>query len=135
MSPRVLFSVALGVGAAGLILERFLGSGFLLFVSALFGGMLFNRVVVTPVWNFVFRFESNPAMTLESAAGGDAVVVTPFDANGHGLVSIEVDGHVVQLLGTLRASDREFRGRVSTGTKLRVENVDAERHRCTVSLI
>ena len=134
MSPRVLFSVCLGLGTTGLVLRALLG-GPLLFVAALAGGVIFNRFLVTPIWNFAFRFESNPALTLESATGGEATAVSSFDANGQGLIAIDVDGHMVQVLGTLRPEDRVYRAKVPAGTKLRVEDVDAARNRCTVSLL
>jgi len=135
MSPRVLFSVCLGLGTAGLVLRPALGEGPLLFVAALAGGAAFERYLVSPVWNLLFRFASNPALTLESATGGEATAVSSFDANGQGLIAVEVDGQMFQLLGTLSKADREFKPRVPTGTKLRVEDVDAARNRCTVSLL
>lgn len=134
MSPRVLFSVALGLGTSGLLLRPFIG-GIALFAAALLGGVLFERFIVTPIWNFTFRFASNPALTLESAIMGEATAVTSFDANGQGLIAIEVDGQVVQLLGTLQRSDQELRVRVPAGARLRVEDVDAARNRCSVSLL
>ncbi len=111
-----------------------LGGGALLLAAAAAGAVIFERLLVTPLWNLAFRFESEPAHTLESAFGGDATAVTTFDANGQGLVSIEVDGQVVQLLGTLQSSDRALQTRVPAGSRLRVEDVDAARNRCTVSL-
>ena len=134
MSPRVLFSVALGLGTSGLLLRPFIG-GIALFAVALLGGVLFERFLVTPIWNFTFRFASNPALTLESAIMGEATAVTSFDANGQGLIAIEVDGQLVQLLGTLQRSDQELRVRVPAGARLRVEDVDAARNRCSVSLL
>jgi hypothetical protein len=134
MSPRVLFTVCLGLGTTGLLLRALLG-GPLLFLAAVAGGLFFDRLLVTPIWNFAFRFESSPALTLESAAGSEATAVSNFDANGHGLISIDVDGQMVQVLGTLRAEDRAYRAKVPAGTKLRVEDVDAARNRCTVSLL
>ena len=134
MSPRLLFSVALGLGTSGLLLRPFL-SGALLFAAALAGGVLFERAIVTPIWNFTFRFASNPALTLESSLMSEATAVTSFDVNGQGLIAIEVDGQVVQLLGTLKASDQALRVRVPAGARLRVEDVDAARNRCSVSLL
>ena len=134
MSPRLLFSVALGLGTSGLLLRPFL-SGALLFAAALAGGVLFERAIVTPIWNFTFRFASNPALTLESSLMSEATAVTSFDVNGQGLIAIEVDGQLVQLLGTLRASDQALRVRVQAGARLRVEDVDAARNRCSVSLL
>ena len=135
MSPRVLFSVCLGLGTTGLLLRNTIGSGLPLFAAALVGGILFERLLVTPIWNFTFRFASNPALTLESALMGEATAVTRFDANGQGLIAIEVDGHLVQLLGTLQKTDIPPLGRVQVGARLRVEDVDSARNRCTVSLL
>lgn len=134
MSPRLLFSLALGFGASGLLLRQWAG-GVPLLLMALVGGLLFERVIVTPIWNLTFRFASNPALTLESALMGEARAVTSFDANGQGLIAIEIDGQVVQLLGTLQRDDRALRVRVPAGARLRVEDVDAARNRCSVSLL
>lgn len=134
VSPRLLFSIALGLGTTGLLLRPLL-SGIALFAAALAGGVLFERLVVTPIWNFTFRFASNPALTLESTLMSEATAVTSFDVNGHGLVAIEMDGQLVQLLGTLKPSDRALRVRVQAGARLRVEDVDAARNRCSVSLL
>ena len=135
MSPRLLFSVCLGLGTTGMLLPRLLPlSGPLLFAAALAGGVAFELALVRPLWNALFRFESQPALTLESAVAGDAKAVSNFDANGQGLIAIEVDGQVVQLLGTLQPGDRAMAGRIAAGTLLRVDDVDAARNRCTVSL-
>ena len=133
MSPRVLFSVALGLGTAGLVLRPVLG-GPVLFAAALTAGILFERILVAPIWNFMFRFASTPALTLESAVSDEARAVTTFDSNGQGLIAVELDGQTVQLLGTLQPSDREMRVRVPAGARLRIEEVDSARNRCIVSL-
>ena len=133
MSPRVLFSVALGLGTAGVVLRPVLG-GPVLFAAALTIGILFERILVAPVWNFAFRFASTPALTLESAVSDEARAVTTFDSNGQGLIAVELDGQSVQLLGTLQPSDREMHVRVPAGARLRIEEVDSARNRCIVSL-
>lgn len=134
-SPRFLFSLVLGFGTAGELLRPMLG-GPLLFAAALAGGVLFERILVSPLWNFAMRFASAPALTLESAVSDEATAVTSFDANGQGIVSLEVDGQVVQILATLRPDDRALgTGRVRAGQRVRIEDVDAARNRCTVSLI
>ena len=134
MSPRTLFSVCLGLGTTGLLLRSAL-QGPALFAVAVAGGWAFERFIVTPIWNFTLRFASEPALTLESALMSEATAVTRFDANGQGLISIEVDGHVVQLLGTLDSNTRAMRATVLAGARLRIEDVDAARNRCTVSLL
>jgi len=134
MSPRFLFSFALGFGAAGQLFKSALG-GPALFAAAVGGALLFDRLLVAPLWNFTMRFASEPATTLESAITDEATAVTAFDANGQGIVSLEVDGQVHQILATLKASDRLPGTRVRAGQRLRIEDVDAERNRCTVTLL
>lgn len=134
-SPRFLFSLALGFGTAGELLRPMLG-GPLLVAAAIAGGVLFERLIVSPLWNFTMRFASAPAVTLESAVSDEATAVTSFDANGQGIVSLEVDGQVVQILATLRADDRALgAAHVRAGQRVRIEDVDAAQNRCTVSLI
>lgn len=134
MSPRLLFSVALGLGTAGILLRSLIPEP-VLFALALGTGILFERLIVSPIWNLTFRFESQPASTLESAVMDEATAVTAFDRNGQGLIAVEVDGQMVQILGTLNSGDRAMNVRVPAGTRLRIEDVDAARNRCTVSLI
>ena len=130
LSPRPLFSMLVGFGAVGLILHP----GALLFALAVLGGGLFEFGVTRPLWNFLFRFESAPALTLETCIGDEARAATSFDAKGNGLVALELDGQVVQLLGSLRREDREAGVRVRAGDRLRIDEVDAERNRCIIRL-
>jgi hypothetical protein len=134
MSPRLLFSVALGLGTAGLVLKNLLSEP-ILFAAALATGVVFERFAVAPLWNLLFRFESTPAATLESSVMDEATAVTAFDRNGQGLIAVEVDGQMVQVLGTLQPGDRAMNVKVLAGSRLRIEDVDAARNRCTVSLI
>lgn len=134
MSPRLLFSVALGLGTAGILLRPILPEP-ILAATALALGIIFERFIVTPIWNFTFRFASNPATTLESSVMEEATAVTSFDKNGQGLIAVNVDGQMVQVLGTLQSGDRALNVKVPAGARLRIEDVDAARNRCTVSLI
>jgi hypothetical protein len=134
-SPRFLFSLALGAGVVGALLRPLLG-GPILFAVAVAGGVAFERVIVSPLWNFAMRFASMPASMLESAVADEATAVTSFDANGQGIVSVEVDGQIVQILATLQPDDRLLGGsRIRAGQRVRIEDVDAEKNCCTVSLI
>src|SRR5881394_1519755 len=54
-SPRLLFSVLIGFGTTGLLLRGVLVEP-LAFGAALAGGVLFERGIVGPVWNFLLRF-------------------------------------------------------------------------------
>ncbi len=133
-SPRVLFSVIFGYGVAGMIARPFIG-GAILVLAAICGGVLFELALAAPAWRFVFRFASQPAASLEGSILSEATATSGFDANGQGLVAVEVDGQLVQCLGTLRADDRELGVHVRAGDMLRVEDVDPARSRCTVSYV
>ena len=134
LSPRVLFNVLVGFGATGLVAERLLGPVLALPI-ALVGGLAFEAVVVRPIFNSLFRFESQPAQTLESAIMSQGKAVTGFDVNGNGLISLELGGEVVQILGTLTADERNAGIRVRAGDAVRIEDIDSKRNRCTVSRI
>lgn len=134
VSPRIIFSLLVGFGAGGVLLRNTIG-GVLLFVAALCVGALFERLLVAPLWRLAHRFESSPALTLESTVTDDAHAVSSFDARGQGLVAVELDGQVVQVLGTLRSEDLQAGVRVRAGDRLRIEAVDDARNRCTVSYL
>jgi translation initiation factor IF-1 len=130
----VLFNVLVGFGATGLIVERLVGPVLALPI-ALAGGIAFESIVVRPIFNSLFRFESGPAQTLESAIMSQARAVTGFDSNGNGLISVELGGEIVQILGTLTPDERKAHVRVRAGDAVRVEEVDSARNRCIVSRI
>jgi len=129
-----LFNVLVGFGATGLVAEKLLGPVLALPI-ALVGGLAFEAVVVRPIFNSLFRFESQPAQTLESAIMSQGKAVTGFDVNGNGLISLELGGEVVQILGTLTADERNAGIRVRAGDAVRIEDIDSKRNRCTVSRI
>lgn len=134
MSPRVLFSVLLGAGATGLLLRHTLGSG-LLAGAAVAGGLAFEALLVRPIWNASMRFASRPALTLESCVTDPATAVTSFDAQGQGVVAIELDGQLVQVLATLLPAERAAGATVRAGDRVHIAAVDAGHNRCTVSLL
>jgi translation initiation factor IF-1 len=134
LSPRVMFNFLVGFGATGLVIERLVGP-ILALPIAVVGGISFEALVVRPIFNSLFRFESRPAQTLESAIMSEARAVTGFDTAGNGLISLELGGEVVQILGTLTANERKAGVRVRAGDAVRVEDVDSTRNRCTVSRI
>jgi hypothetical protein len=134
MSPRFVFAGLLGFGLIGVALKSLLG-GILLLGAAIVGGILIERLLVAPLWKLSMRFASNPANTLESATFSEAKVVSNFDRNGQGIVAVEVDGQVQQILATLTEADRARGARVRAGQLVRVDEVDGARHRCTVSVL
>lgn len=134
MSPRVLFSALLGAGATGLLLGRVI-HGAPLAAAAVAGGLFFEMALARPMWNATMRFASRPALTLESCVTDPATAVTSFDAQGQGVVAIELDGQVVQVLATLVAGERAAGAKVRAGDRVRIDAVDADHNRCTVSLL
>jgi hypothetical protein len=134
LSPRVLFNFLVGFGATGLVVERLVGP-FLALPIAAVGGVAFESLIVRPIFNSLFRFESAPAQTLESALMSEGRAVTGFDANGNGLISLELGGELVQVLGIQLNSDRAAGARIRAGDIVRIEEVDSARNRCTVSRI
>ena len=134
LSPRVLFNFLVGFGATGLIVERLVGPVLALPIATL-GGIGFEVFVVRPLFNSLFRFESQPAQTLGSALMSEGRAVTGFDANGNGLIALELGGEVVQVLGTQLKDERQSGVRIRAGDIVRIEGVDDSRNRCTVSRI
>lgn len=132
LSPRVWFSVALGFGAAGTLGEKAIREP-LLFLLAALCGLAFEFLLFRPLWNLIFRFASNPARTLESAVAEEANAVTSFDASGHGLISIDLDGQVLQILARLSTRSRDLGVRVRAGDRVFIEEVDTQKNLCTVS--
>jgi hypothetical protein len=107
----------------------------LLLALAIVGGIAFELAIVGPLWKFLFRFASTPAASLEGSLMSEAHAASTFDTNGQGLIAVEVDGQLMQCLGTLRSEDRDLGIRVRAGDRLLVEEVDASRSRCTVSYV
>lgn len=132
-SPRVIFSALLGFGLAGTLMRGAI-DGSARFLLSVVAGVVFERLLVSPLYEFAFRFASAPARTLETSILEEATVVASFDANGDGIVQIELDGQVVQVLGSLTPADRARGIRPVAGTRVRIEHVDSARNACTVSL-
>ena len=129
LSPRVLFSLALGFGSAGLVLDAFFPLWIAVILAAV-GALALERLIVYPYWNWLMRFASAPAEMMGDTVRAKARAVTRFDASGSGLIQLEFDGQVRQVLGTLTSEQRGLE--VLVGDAVRVESVDA-RGNCTVS--
>jgi hypothetical protein len=134
LSPRVMFNFLVGFGATGLIVERLVGPVLALPIAVV-GGIAFESLVVRPIFNSLFRFESSPAQTLEAALMSEGRAVTGFDAGGNGLISVELGGEIVQVLGTQLSEERASGVRIRAGDSVRIEEVDSKRNRCKVSRI
>lgn len=121
-SPRAFFSLALGFGAIGLAVSSLLPSA-LVIVVAVLGALAFEYWLVRPYWEALFAFASKPAKTLESAVMSLARAETDFDASGAGIVSLEMDSQLRQLLGRLEPNERDVGLGVRRGERLRVLSV------------
>jgi hypothetical protein len=130
-----LTCAAAAVGcAAAVAVAGELSAGALVAVAAA-GGVAFEALLAGPLWRLALRFASAPAAMLEHSVADEVCAVTTFDAEGHGIVAVELDGQVVHVLGTLRREERAAGIRVRAGDRLRVEAVDDARNRCVVSRI
>jgi hypothetical protein len=119
ISPRVIFSLALGFGAVGLVAEKFVIVA-LSIPLAIIGAIALERILIQPYWKLLMRFASKPARNLESATFARAKAVMDFDSSGSGLIELELDGQVRQVLGTLKSGQE---ARVTRGKALRIESV------------
>lgn len=131
LSPRVLLTLSMGAGATGVILAHVVPGEPLRALASLAGGVALEKIVVAPLWNVLTRFASKPARTLDSAVMEEATALANFDAQGFGLVAINLDGHEMRLLARLSPEHRD--GRVRSGDVLLVESVDGAKGQCIVS--
>lgn len=132
ISPLDVFSLSLGAGSAGLlaagkILEP------LLLVFAIFCGILFNYLAIRPMMSFMLGFASKPIEGLEGALAKPSQATTSFDATGRGLVTLSLDGEVVQILARLDEDELSRGVKVRSGDTLLVIDIDPVRNSCRVS--
>jgi hypothetical protein len=131
LSPLSVFSVCLGIGAAGLLLRSIPLPRQELFGVALLGGLFFYALLVRPIWALVFKFASEPAKALDGAVAGTAEALTRFDATGKGLVRVNVDGQIVRVLAFLEPQERTEET-VKPGDQLTIISVDGHANTCRV---
>lgn len=131
-SPRLVFSLLALYGAFGNVLALTFGSAWLAALLALVPALLVERFLLAPLWNFAFRFQGQPSSPFPALLMEEARAVTPF-RNGKGLVQVIRDGRSVQL--SARLVDSQSMLPVRVGDKLRIEDVDPENERVTVSVL
>ncbi|HEX5747044.1 MAG TPA: hypothetical protein VFZ09_12430 [Archangium sp.] len=129
--PRLLFSLLALYGAFGNVLALTLSSLWLVALLALLPALLVERFVLAPLWKLAFQFQGRPSSPLPALLMEDARAVTPF-RNGKGLVRVIRDGRSVQL--SARLVEGQSMLPVQVGDKLRIEEIDPENERVTVSL-
>jgi hypothetical protein len=131
-SPRLVFSLLALYGAFGNALVRAAHlTPLWAAILALPPAAALEKFAVTPLWNWLFRFEGQPSSPLEELILCDATAVTPF-RNGRGIVSLVRDGRLVQF--SARLVEQQADRAVRVGDRLRVEDLDARRERLTVAV-
>ena len=133
LAPQVLFGLLLGFGAVGTLLHPFVRLPLVLVGIAAVGAWLFQRGLLSPLWNFLLGFASKPAQTLDTLVLEEGSAATNFDETGSGLVAVDLDGQTRQILGTLCREERAQGARVRSGDRLFIRSVDGARNTCTVS--
>lgn len=132
-SPFDLMAYCTGAGAVGEILrQRGLPPNAVL-GAAVVGAILFDFALAKPLLNALLRFESRPSEGLEGSTAQRVEALTRFDAQGRGLVRLDLDGELVQVLATLDSEERSRGVVVAKGDPLLVIDVDAVRNTCRVT--
>ena len=129
-SPAYLSGAIIGFGATGTLVAPIL-HGWLQLGAALAGAYIICFFCIRPLLTGLQKWTSLPAKTLADAILENGTAVTDFDAKGYGLVRLNLDGQVVQLLGQL-APEEQSGARVRSGETLFVRSVDPAKQRCVV---
>ena len=131
-SPRLVLSLLALYGAFGnVLIAAHLPTWAAVLVAIVPAGLV-ERFAVTPLWRTLFRFESQASAPLAELVMSEATAVTAF-RRGRGVVSVVREGRLVQFSARLTAAQADLPVRV--GDRLRVEDVDPERERVTVSVV
>src|SRR5262249_5701330 len=91
-----------------------------------------EAAIVAPLFRFTLRFQGRPSSPLTTLVLETGEAVTAF-RNGKGIVQVVRDGRMVQLAARLNPAQKDLPVRV--GDTLRIEDVDAENERVTVSVV
>jgi hypothetical protein len=115
----------IGFGLAGIVFGRWLNLPMEWTAAiAVANAIVFERFLVRPYWEWIFRFASTPGTNLQGAVATKAIAVTSFNARGRGLVRLTVDGQDRDVLARLIPGTS--RGRVRRGDTLFVERADED---------
>lgn len=122
-----IFSVSLGAGATGLLTGPYLPAPLTACASAV-GGAAFYGLIVKPLGGLIMKAASKPAKNLDGVLAHEAVAQGRFDAQGRGIVTVDVDGEIVRLLARLESDDQAQGITVARGERLVVTQVDPEKN-------
>lgn len=130
-SPVNLFSMALAMGATGIFLKDRL-TGPLIWTAAFFGGILFTFLLIRPIMRLVLSFASKPSEGLQGQLAQPAEAISNFDESGRGLIRVNVDGEIKQLLATLDPLELERGVTVRKGEQVVVAQINEAKGTCVV---
>lgn len=131
-SPRIVFSIMAAYGAFGFALDTSTKLPLVaIYVLALIPAVLLERLMLTPLWNFLLGFQGQPCTPVEHLVMCEAEAVTPF-RNGKGIVRVVHDGRDVQFSAQLPSDQARMPVRV--GDKMRIEEVASDGEHVKVSL-
>jgi hypothetical protein len=132
-SPRGVFTALALYGAFGnALIEAFRLTPLFAALGAVVPTFVLERFAVRPLWNLVFRLHGRPSASLGAIVFNEAMAVVPF-RNGRGVVSTNREGRIVQLAA--RLCDEQASETVNVGDRLRIEDVDTQHERVTVSVL
>ena len=127
LSPITIFSVSFGAGATGLLVGPYLTAP-LTACAAGVGGVAFYSLIIRPLGGMIMKVASKPAKNLDGVLAQEAVAEGRFDAQGRGIVAVDVDGEIVRLLARLESDDHSQGVTVARGERLVVTQVDPEKN-------
>jgi hypothetical protein len=130
LSPVYICGAIVGFGATGTLASPIL-QGWLQLGAALVGAYVLCSFCIRPMLIGIQKWASLPAKTLGDAMLENGTAATDFDSKGYGLVRLNLDGQVVQLLGQLDPEEHSG-SPVRSGEALFVRSVDPARQRCVV---
>ncbi len=132
VSPLNIFAFCLAFGAAGLLIGPHLQASIAL-VAAIVVGLTFTFALIRPLMGFLLKFESTPALGLEGAKSRQVTAVSGFDDSGRGIVLVELDGQLRQVLAQLDKDELKKNVKVQKSDSLMVIDVDTAANKVVVS--
>jgi len=128
-SPMRIFSFMVGAGGVGLSVPF---HGAVQAVGAVVGGVLFDRLLVTPFWNLLMKFASPPSENLNGAVATEVKLVSRFDDHRRAVVELVVDGQISRVLAELDENEKSSASEFNPGDMLMVTSVDGKSNTCKV---
>lgn len=132
ISPLNIFAFCLAFGATGLLLSHFIAARWLT-TLAILAGLIFTFGVIGPMMSLLMKFESTPSSGLQGLVSAPVSAISAFDDSGRGLVLVELDGQLRQVLAKLDPHEISNGIKVHKGDQLYVMEVDSQSNQILVS--